>query len=197
MTVGRVRRAMGGGVLLLCALLFTDPGIAWSQDAYSWRDIDCPKSRILAWRGLTCRESGVTTHQGRVAAFRQWAAFGSGPAGYYVHMFLAEAVNGASLAGDDSMSDFVKWMFENGKWIGGLSAVQHSGHADYVTFRDERRGRRCVGFRRLGDSRRHGYDLLTGGILCAPPGTALTEDDVELFIENVRLRPATATAAAR
>jgi len=195
MTVARVAPAMGRAVLLLCALLFTTPGIAWAQDSFSWRDIDCPKSRILAWRGLICRESAVTTNQGRIGAFRQWAAFGSGPAGYHVHMFLAEAVNDASLAGDDAMSDFVKWMFGNGTRISGLSAVQRGADADYMTFRDDRMARDCVGFRRLGEFQRQGYVSLTGGILCAPPGTALTPDDVELFIENVRLRPAATTNA--
>ena len=197
MSVARVRDTKGSGLILLCALLFTNPGIARSQDSYSWRDIDCAKSRIVAWRGLSCRESGVTTNQGRAAAFRQWSAFGSNPAGFYVHMFLAEAVNGASLDGDDAMADFVTWMFENGKRISGVSAVQRAAHADYVTFRDDRIGRRCAGFRRLGDFRRHGYASLTGGILCAPPGTSLTEDDVELFIDNVKLQPAATAAVSR
>jgi len=194
----RRRSAVAGPVLLLWSLLLAAPGTAWPQNAaFSWRDIDCPASRIVAWRGLTCRESGVTTSHGRIAAFRQWAAFGPGPAGYYVHMFLAEAVNGASLEGDETMSDFVKWMVGNGTSISRLSDVQRGGDADYVTFLDDRMTRQCVGFRRLGDFRRHGYERLTGGLLCAPPGAALTTDDVELFIENVRLRPAGTSAASR
>ena len=188
---------VAGPVLLLSALLLAAPGTAWSQnEAFSWRDIDCPASRILAWRGLTCRESGVTTSQGRIAAFRQWAAFGPGPAGYYVHIFLAEAMNGASLEGDETMA-LVRWMFGHGTSISRLSDVQHGADADYVTFRDDHMARQCVGFRRLGDFRRHGYEWLTGGILCAPPGTALTTEDIELFIENVRLRPAGTTATSR
>jgi len=187
-----------GHVLLLGALLLAGPGPAWSQEAPAgWREIDCPSSRIVAWRGLTCRESAVTTNQGRLPAFRQWAAFGSGPAGYYAHLFLAEAMNGASFTGDDAISDFVKWMFENGKWIGRLSAVQRAADADYVTFRDDRMVRLCVGFRRLGGLRRHGYEQVTGGILCAPPGTPVTRADIELFIENVRVRPAATVAVAR
>ena len=185
-------RNLLGGFLLLIGLVAGNPDSAWAQaKTYTWRDIDCPTSRLVTWRGLTCRGTGVVTNESRIGAFRQWAAFGSGPAGYYVHMFLWEAVNGFSyLSGDDTTADFVKWMFENGKSIGHVSTVQRAVDADYVTFTDERMARHCVGFRRLGDFRRSGYDSVTGGILCAPPGTALTTDDIELFIENVRLQPA-------
>lgn len=192
-------RSLLGGVVLLIALLVAKPAICWAQATkYVWRDIDCPSSRIVAWRHLTCRGTGVVTNESRIGAFRQWAAFGSNPAGYYVHMFLWEAANDFSyLSGEDTTADFVKWMFENGKSVARISSVQRAADADYVTFSDERMARLCVGFRRLGGYRRGGYDSVTGGILCAPPGLELTPDDIELFIENVRLRPAVASTVPR
>jgi hypothetical protein len=38
----------------------------------------------------------------------------------------------------------------------------------------------------LGKFQRGGYDSVTGGILCAPPGKAITDNDIALFIDNVR-----------
>ena len=57
-----------------------------------------------------------------------------------------------------------------------------------MTFRDDKHGRVCVGFRQMGKFQRGGYDALTSGILCAPPGKNLTNNDIAIFIDNVRLR---------
>jgi len=159
--------------------------------SYNWADIDCRQSRIAAWQGLKCRATNVVTGDGNIGVFRQWTAFGTGRDGYYVHMFLWAAQNGFSyLAADETTADFVKWMFEHGKSVTEVSPVARYADADYVTFKDGKHARRCIGFRRLGKFQRGGYDSVTSGILCAPPGKAITDSDIGLFIDNVRLQRA-------
>ena len=81
-------------------------------------------------------------------------------------------------------------MFEHGKTSGQLSPIARYKDSDYVTFRDEKFERICVGFRRLGKYQRGGYDSITGGVMCAPPGKSLTNNDIGIFIDSVKLQPA-------
>ena len=158
---------------------------------YIWSDMDCRQSRISAWPGLKCRATNVVTSEGNIGVFRQWAAFGTSRDGYYVHLFLWEAQNTFSyLSADETTADFVKWIFEHGRSITQVSPVARYQNADYVTFRDGRVGRSCIGFRRVGRPQRGGYDSVMGGILCAPPGKAMGELDISVFIDNARLRAA-------
>ena len=60
--------------------------------------------------------------------------------------------------------------------------------ADYVTFKDDKHGRICVGFRRMGKFQRGGYESLTSGIMCAPSGKNFGTNDIAIFIDNVRLQ---------
>jgi hypothetical protein len=173
----------------LMACLATLGSAAAQTRSYSWADIDCRQSRIAAWSGLKCRATNVVTNEGNIGVFRQWTAFGSAPDGYYVHMFVWEAQNSFSyLTADETTADFVMWMFEHGKSTSDVSPVARYRDADYVIFRDDKHQRLCTGFRRMGNFQRGGYDSITGGILCAPPGKKLTEKDVALFIVNVRLQ---------
>lgn len=170
------------------AFLATAGTASTQTPSYIWADIDCRQSRIVAWSGLKCRATNVVTGDGNIGVFRQWTAFGAGPDGYYAHMFLWEAQNNFSyLAADETTAQFVKWMFEHGQSIAEVSPVARYKDADYVTFRDGKQGRACVGFRRLGKFQRGGYDSVTGGILCAASGKTVTDKDIELFIDNVRL----------
>lgn len=158
---------------------------------YTWKDIDCRQSRIVAWTGLKCRATNVVTSEGNIGAFRQWSAFGTNRDGYYVHVFFWEAENTFSyLSADQTTADFLKWMYEHGKSIAQVSAMTRYNGADYVTFADDKNGRSCTGFRRLGQYQRGGYDSVTGGILCAPTGKAITASDTLKFIESVRLKAA-------
>jgi hypothetical protein len=158
---------------------------------YAWKDMDCRQSRIVAWLGLKCRATSVVTSEGNIGAFRQWAAFGTNRDGYYVHMFFWEAENTFSyLSADQTTADFLKWMFEHGKSIAQISAVSRYSDADYVTFRDDKNGRSCTGFRRLGRPQRGGYESVTGGILCAPAGKGIADSDIPTFIDRVRLQAA-------
>lgn len=142
---------------------------------------------------MTCRATNVVTMEGNIGVFRQWAAFGTTREGYYAHMFVWEAQNTFSyVSAEETTAAFVKWMFEHGKSVSQASPVARYKDADYVTFRDEKHGRTCVGFRRMGRFQRGGYDSVTGGILCAPPGKSLTSNDIAIFIDNVRLQQATA-----
>lgn len=184
--------ATAAAVLLSSIALLAGLGTASAQSrTYAWKDIDCAQSRIAAWPGLTCRATNVVTNESRIGEFRQWAAFGRDAKGYYVHIFVWEALNAFSyVSADETTADFVKWMFENGRQVSEVSPVRHIKDADYVTFRDHKVGRACVGFRRLGRFQRGGYEWLSGGILCAPPSQAISDKDVSLFIDKVRLQPA-------
>jgi hypothetical protein len=161
----RIVMSLACGILLDFAPAMT----AAQTRQYIWSDIDCRQSRIAAWPGLTCRATNVVASEGNIGVFRQWAAFGTSRDGYYAHLFLWEAQNSFSyLSADETTADFVKGIFEYGKSIAQVSPVAH--YADYVTFKDGKAGRTCIGFRRVGRPQRGGYDALTGGILCAPPG---------------------------
>ena len=83
----------------------------------------------------------------------------------------------------------MKWIFEYGSSITQISPVARYKDADYVSFKDGKAGRTCIGFRRVGAPQRGGYYALTGGILCAPPRKAITEADVFVFIDKARLQP--------
>jgi hypothetical protein len=167
-------------------------GAALAQSrSYAWTDIDCRKSRIAAWAGMKCRATNVVTTESNIGSFRQWAAFGTTREGYYAHMFVWEAQNTYSYVGaDETTADFVKWMFEHGKSISQVSPVARYGDADYVTFKDDKHGRLCVGFRRLGKFQRGGYESITAGIMCTPPGKSFGNNDIAIFIDSVRLQQA-------
>ena len=156
---------------------------------YVWKDIDCRQSRIVAWSGLKCRATNVVTTEGNIGAFRQWSAFGTNRDGYYVHIFFWEAVNAFSyVPADATTAEFLKWMFEHGTSVVQISAVTRYKDADYVTFNDDKDGRSCAGFRRLGQFQRGGYESVMGGILCAPRGKAIAINDIAIFIDSVRLQ---------
>ena len=178
-------------ISLACCILFVlGAAMAAAQTRqYIWSDIDCRQSRIAAWPGLKCRATNVVTSEGNIGVFRQWAAFGTSRDGYYAHLFLWEAQNSFSfLSADETTADFVKWIFEHGKLIARVSPVARYKDSDYVTFKDGKAGRTCIGFRRVGRPQRGGYDSLTGGILCAPLGKTISEVDVSVFIDNARLQ---------
>lgn len=176
--------------VFFAAFLATAGTASTKTPSYTWSDIDCRQSRIVAWSGLKCRATNVVKGDGNIGVFRQWTAFGTGRDGYYVHMFLWEAQNNFSyLAADETTAQFVKWMFEHGQSIADVSAVARYKDADYVTFTDGRMGRSCLGFRRVGKPQRGGYDLVMGGILCAPRATTIGQADITTFIDNARLQP--------
>lgn len=176
---------------LTCVLAGLAATAAAQGRQYVWSDIDCRQSHIAVWPGLKCRATNVVTSEGNIGAFRQWAAFGTSRDGYYVHIFLWEGLNPFSyLSADDTTADFVKWMFENGLSMTRVSSVARYGDADYVSFRDGKGGRTCIGFRRTGGPQRGGYDSLMGGILCAPPGKTIGDADISVFIDGARKLPA-------
>jgi hypothetical protein len=155
---------------------------------YSWKDIDCRQSRIVAPPGLTCRATNVVTNEGNIGVFRQWAVFGNTPGGYE-HIFLWEAQNGFSyLDADQTTPDFLAWMYENGKFASHFTSPVHYRDVDYSQFQDGKQGRSCVGFRRLGQPQRGGYKSITGGILCAPPGKPLADGELARFVGSVQFR---------
>jgi hypothetical protein len=177
--------------LACCILLALAARTAAAQARhYNWSDIDCRQSRIAAWPGLKCRATNVMTSEGNIGVFRQWAAFGTSRDRYYAHLFVWEAQNGFSyLSTDETTADFVKWIFEHGKLIAQVSPVARYKDADYVTFKDGKAGRACLGFRRVGRPQRGGYDSLMGGILCAPSGKTVSDVDISVFIDKARLQP--------
>ena len=164
-------------------------GLASAQSkTYSWVEIDCRQSRIVAWQGLKCRSTNVVTSEGNIGVFRQWAVFGTSLDGYF-HIFLWDAQNAFSyLTVDDTTVGFVKWMYEHGQFASQFSPLARYHGADYLTFRDEKHGQSCAGFRRLGGPQRGGYEWMMGGIMCAPSGKNLTNDQIDQFIDRVRLQ---------
>ena len=177
--------------LTCCILLVlaTRSAVAQARQ-YNWSDMDCRQSRIAAWPGLKCRVTNVVTSEGNVGVFRQWAAFGTSQDGYYAHLFLWEAQNSFSyLSAEETTADFVKWIFEHGTSITQVSPVARYKEADYVTFKDGKAGRTCLGFRRIGRPQRGGYDSIMGGILCAPPRKPISDVDISTFIDKARLQP--------
>jgi hypothetical protein len=155
---------------------------------YNWSDIDCRQSRIAFWPGLRCKATNVVTTEGNVGAFRRWSVEGTTSEGY-IHLFLWEAQNSFSyLTTDETTADFLKWMYVNGPSASGFSPVARFHEADYSTFSDTKQARTCAGFRRIGNQRRGGYDWIMGGIVCAPPGRTLTNDQLARFIDRVRLQ---------
>ena len=163
-------------------------GAASAQTTYSWSDIDCKQSRIASWPGLKCKATNVVTTEGNIGSFRRWSAFGTTNEGY-IHIFLWEAQNAFSyITLDETTADFLKWMYENGQFAGQFSPVARYHEADYSTFRDSKQAQSCAGFRRTGKQRRGGYEWVVGGILCAPAGRNLTDDQFAQFIDRVRLQ---------
>jgi hypothetical protein len=178
-------------LLMACCILFVLAIKTATAQArqYIWSDMDCRQSRIAAWPGLKCRATNGVTSEGNIGVFRQWAAFGTSRDGYYAHIFLWEAQNSFSyLSADETTADFVKGIFEYGKSIAQVSPVARYKDADYVNFKDGKAGRTCIGFRRIGSPQRGGYDTLTGGILCAPPGKTITDAEVSVFIDKAQLQ---------
>jgi hypothetical protein len=170
--------------LMLC-LGWAHAGPAQTR-TYTWTDIDCRQSRIAAPQDVKCRATNVVTNEGNVGVFRQWAAFGNTPQGYQ-HIFLWEAQNDFSyLNADQTTPEFLAWMYENGQFARSFTSPVHERGADYSLFQGGKRGWSCAGFRRLGQPQRGGYQSITGGILCAPPGKTLTNEQVARFIGDVR-----------
>ena len=172
-------------VLSWVALSFASTS-AMAQKTYTWSDIDCGQSRITPWPGLKCRTTNVVTTEGNIGAYRRWSVFGTTSEGY-VQLFLWEAQNPFSfITTEDTTAEFLKWMYENGRYAGDFSPVVRYHEADYSSFRDNQRT--CAGFRRTGSPRRGGYDRIVGGIFCAPPGRNLTNDQIVQFIDRVKIR---------
>jgi hypothetical protein len=92
------------------------------------------------------------------------------------------------LTTDEITADFLKWVHVNGRYTTQFSPVARYHDVDYTTFRDEKQGRDCAGFRRTGNARRGGYEWVMGGILCAPAGKNLTQNQFFTFVDNVRLQ---------
>jgi hypothetical protein len=174
-------------VLLSCLTLsFTWTRAAQAQTTYKWSDIDCRQSRIESWPGLRCKTTNVVTTEGNVGAYRRWSAHGTTSEGYF-HIFLWDAQNSFSYINvDQTIAEFLQWMYENGRSAGQFSPVARHHGADYSTFQDGKHT--CVGFRRTGNQRRGGYDRIVGGIFCAPPGRNLTSDQIVQFIDRVRVQ---------
>ena len=155
---------------------------------YQWSDIDCGQSRIVAQPGSACEATNVVTMEGNIGEFRKWSTDGETSEGY-VHVFLWEAQNSFSyLMVDEITADFLKWVHVNGQFVTRFSPVARYHDVDYTTFRDDKEQRACAGFRRTGSARRGGYDWIMGGILCAPAGKNLNQDQFFRFVDSVRLQ---------
>jgi hypothetical protein len=180
-------RGLGKRVLFLSCLALSVVGVSAmaAQQTYSWSDITCNQSRIAAWTGLKCQTTNVVTTEGNIGSFRRWSAAGHTREGY-VHLFLWEGQNSYSyIDPSETTGEFLKWMYGAGKPT-DFSAVFRYHNVDAVSFKDGQFP--CAGFRRIGNPRRGGYDWVMGGILCAPRGQTLTNEQFGQFIDRVRLQ---------
>jgi hypothetical protein len=170
------------------ALALAWAGAAPAQTTYNWSDIDCRQSRIAPWPGLRCKATNIVTTEGNVGAFRRWSAYGTTSEGY-IHLMLWEAKNSFSyVTTEETTADYLKWMHVNGQSASRFSPVARYHDADYSLFRDDKEAQACAGFRRTGSQRRGGYEWILAGILCVPPGTNLSNDQIGRFIDRVRLQ---------
>jgi hypothetical protein len=134
--------------LILC--IAHGAGVSAQSTSYTWSDIDCRQSPIVTWPGLACRTTNVVTTEGNIGLFRKWAAFGNTPEGY-THIFYWETRNAFSyIETMETTVDFLKWMFEDGQFASAYSTVARYHDSDFVTFRDDKQGLGCAGFRRAG-----------------------------------------------
>jgi len=157
-----------------------------AEKTYTWSDADCGQSRIATWPGLKCQSTNVVTTEGNVGAFRRWAAFGHTPEGY-IHLFLWEGVNEYSYIPEETTTpEFLKWIYGPEGKPAQFSPVFRLHNVDAASFRDGQYS--CAGFRRTGNPRRGGYDWVLGGLICAPLGRTLTNEQFGQFIDKVRLR---------
>jgi len=147
--------------------------------------------RAVAYRhvaGIEMRDNQRCDDGRKYRRVSQWSTYGVTSEGY-VHVFLWEAQNSFSyLTTDEITADFLKWVHVNGQFATKFSPVARYHDVDYTTFRDDKQQRACAGFRRTGNERRGGYDWIMGGILCAPAGKNLTQDQFFRFVDNVRLQ---------
>ena len=185
---------MGLAMKLTVAVGCLTLSLAWAGTApaqtksYEWSDIDCSRSRIVAWPGLQCKVTNIVTSEGNIGSFRRWAAFGTTREGY-VHIFLSEAQNNFSyVSADETTAEFLKWIYVNGPAAEQFTPVARYSKVDYSMFVDTKQSQSCAGFRRIGEPRRGGYDWIMGGILCAPPGGRMADGQFAQFIERVKLR---------
>jgi hypothetical protein len=163
-------------------------GLSAQSASYTWSDIDCRQSPIVAWPGLTCRTTNVVTTEGNIGSFREWSAFGNTPEGY-THIFYWETQNSFSyIETMETTVEFLKWMFEDGQYASGYSSVSRYHDSDYATFKDGKKGLDCVGFRRVGPPQRGGYQSIAGGIRCAPRGNSLTREEIARFIDRAQIQ---------
>jgi len=180
-----VRGALVGGLVLAGAWA---QAVLAQNKSYTWSDIDCRQSRIVPWPGMKCRTTNVVTTEGNVGAYRRWAAFGTTADGY-IQIFLMEAQNSfSSVTAEDTTADFLKWMYENGQSSSSFSSVGRYHNADFLTFKDNKQGVVCAGFRRMGGPQRGAYQSVMGGIMCPPTGRNLGENDIGRFIDRVRVQ---------
>jgi len=153
----------------------------------TWSEIDCASSRIEPLPGLKCRSTGSVANPwgGRHLL---WSVAGPTPGSYYSHLFLSEGATAAdAVSVQHSLVDHLKWMnqrAENGTDFGGGGRYRET---DWITFKNPQ-ANYCVGFRRLGDSRRMGFAWVMAGIRCWGAKHQPTTAQAHQFMDEARLR---------
>lgn len=166
------------------ATLFATQGLA---QTVKWSEIDCASSRIEPLPGLKCRSTGSTPNSWG-APYLQWSVAGPTPGKYYTHLFLSEGATAANAVSvRHSLVDQLKRMnqrAENGTDFDGGGRYQET---DWITFKNPQ-ANYCVGFRRLGDSRRMGFAWVLVGIRCWGAKHQPTTAQAYQFMDEARLR---------
>jgi len=153
----------------------------------TWSEIDCASSRIEPLPDLKCRSTGSVPNPWG-GTYRWWSVAGPTRGSYYTHLFLSEGATAAdAVSVRHSLVEHLKWMnprAENGTDFGDGGRYRET---DWMTFRNAR-ANHCVGFRRLGDSRRMGFAWVLAGMRCWAAKQQPTTAQAHQFMDEARLR---------
>lgn len=177
------------------ALVITFVAGARAQETRKWTDIDCGQSKIVAASHLKCRSTQVYSgSNSRIAdanaggQFQRWISYGTDRDGGRVFYFASEAIsNGSSTRPTATLEDVVRGFNSEYKTSTGFTPLARMSGGDYQRFTNPK-GEACMAIRKLGDSRSIGYRWLIVAGKCMPPGSALTDGDIEKFLEGTQFR---------
>jgi len=159
-----------------------------AQDAYTWSDINCAESRLVALPNGKCRATNIVSggSDGAGGQFRRWSTFSaSGP---YAFISMHEALIARShIFTRQTGIEYLKAINAVARDGVEFGDVQRHDGADYYLFKSSARNE-CVGFRRYGPVRGEGYAWIMGGVTCEPNRAPLSKPRVSAFIEAGKVR---------
>lgn len=172
------------GLLGIC-VVWAAPGAA-AQGTYTWGDVDCAQSRLVALPDTSCLATNVVNGgQGAGGQFRQWGLKGINP---YISIALHEAMGtNAYIYTKQTGAEYLKAWDRLARESPDLRSPARHGNSDYYLFTSSS-GESCVGFRRYGPTKSGWFAWILMGVKCVPKGATLTVAEATAFIDSVRVR---------